>query len=151
MSPKSAARALEFPRRRDRDEATPKATGTFLEYPSLVHALPPLVRKQRRLEQKIAPLPPWVEEEKALRAEIDALLRIAGLKQKDSVTCNGYDVTRRGQKGRSTINGVKLLEQLVAAKLDRAVAATIILDSTDTGDPSSWAEVKPSKGAKVRT
>lgn len=149
--PKSCARALEFPRSRTRETMPSTAAGTFLAHPSLVHALPPLVRKQRRLEQKIAPLTPWVEEEKALRAEIDSLLKNAGLKQADCVTCNGYDVTRRGQKGRSTINGVKLLEQLVAAKLDRGVAAAIILESTDPGTPSTWAEVKPSKGAKVRT
>ena len=124
--------------------------GTFLDYPSLVDPLPPLVRKQRRLEAQIAPLAPLVDEEKAVRKEIDALLKAAGLEQADYVTCLGYDVIRRGQKGRSTINGVKLLEQLVTAGLDRAKAGLIILASTDTGDPSSWAEVKPSKGAKVR-
>ena len=126
------------------------ATPDFTAYPALVESLPPLVRKQRRLEAKICPLAPLELEEKACRAEIDALLKAAGLQQADAVTCLGYDVTRRGQKGRSTINGVKLLEQLVAAKLDRAVATKIILASTETGDPSSWAEVKPSKGSKVR-
>jgi hypothetical protein len=147
--PKSSA-ALQFPRRREAEVVAPKAVGTFLAHPSLVVPLPPLVRKQRRLEGKIVALSPLEADEKALRKEIDQLLEHAGLKQAELVTCNGYDVTRRGQKGRSTINGVKLLEQLVAAQLDRAVAVKIILASTDTGDPSSWAEVKPSKGAKVR-
>lgn len=125
-------------------------TGTYAQYPALA-PLPPLVRKQRRLEAKLGDEDgPFEKQESAVRKDIDQLLHLAGLQQADFVTCLGYVVTRRGQKGRSTINAVKLLEQLVAAGLTRDVALKSILDSTDTGDPSTWAEVKPAKGAKVR-
>lgn len=122
---------------------------TYLSYPAL-HDLPRWVRKQRRLESKIAPLEPLAVQEKALRKDIDALLATAGLQRNDMVTCVGYDVTRRGQKGRESINQDTLVELLVAAGLERAKALTAIAGSIDTGDPSTWSEIKPSKGAKVR-
>lgn len=127
------------------------ADGTYLQHPTLVESLPPLVRHQRRLEAKLGDEKgPFEKQEKAVRADIDALLAAAGLTQAEFVTCAGYDCTRRGQKGRSVINALKLIEQLVVAGLDRVIALKAILDSTDTGEPSTWAEVKPSKGAKVR-
>jgi hypothetical protein len=148
--PKSAARALEFPRRREADVATPKAAGTFLEYPSLVTSLPPLVRKQRRLEGKIAPLAPLVDEEKAVRAEIDLLLVAAGLAKGELVTCAGYDVTHVERVGTKRLNQDTLILKLVAAGLAKDFVIDILAASTETGDPFSWATVKPSKGAKVR-
>jgi len=127
------------------------AAGTFLDYPALVEPLPPLVRKQRRLEALLGDEHgPFEAQESAVRKEIDLLLKAAGLTQAEFVTCLGYDVTRRGQKGRSVINAIKLVEQLVRLGLDRVKALKAILESTDTGEPSTWSEVKPSKGAKVR-
>jgi len=124
--------------------------GTFTNHRELA-PLPPLVRKQRQLEAKLGDEHgPFVDQDKAVRKDIDALLAAAGLQQAEFVTCNGYDVTRRGQKGRSSINSLKLVEQLVLAGLDRVKALKAIVDSTDVGDASTWAEVKPSKGAKVR-
>lgn len=127
------------------------ATPAFTDYPSLVDPLPPLVRKQRRLEQKIAPLTPWVEEEKALRAEIDALLVAAGLEKGEAVTCLGYDVTHVERVGTKRLNQDVLLLKLIAAGLAERLVVEILAASTETGDPSAWATVKPSKGAKVRT
>lgn len=118
---------------------------------SQLAGLPPLVRKQRTLEGKIVPIAPLIEEEKAVRAEIDALLVAAGLTVSgEGVTCSGYDVQHNGRKGQSRLNADILTEQLVAAGVDRDLVLSILIDSTETGDPSAWATVKPSKGAKVR-
>jgi hypothetical protein len=123
--------------------------GTFLRHPTLA-GLPPLVRKQRTLANKIGPLEPLAEEEKQLRKEIDALLVQAGLAKGESVTCNGYDVTHRERKGQESINQTTLVLALVAAGLTSEAAIVAIASSLETGDPSAWAEVKPSKGASVR-
>jgi hypothetical protein len=124
--------------------------GTFTAYPAL-KTLPPLVRKQRRLEARLGDdHGPFEKQESAVRKDIDALLVAAGLGQGDFVTCNGYDVTRRGQKGRTSINALMLLETLIIAGLTREEAYGLILEATDTGDPSTWSEVKPSKGSQVR-
>lgn len=153
--PKSAAleRATPAAWRRPRasTDVTPKAEGTFNNYPSLITPLPPLVRKQRRLEGKIAPLTPLVEEEKAVRAEIDALLVAAGLGKGALVTCAGYDVTHVERVGTKRLNQDTLILQLVAAGLAKDKVIDILAASTETGDPFTWATVKPSKGAKVRT
>lgn len=127
------------------------AAGTYLRYPSLVDPLPPLVRKQRRLAATIASVVQTVVDEKALRAEIDALLIAAGLKKSDVVTCAGYDVKHNERDGQKSINADILTEQLVAAGVDRDLVVTILVDSTETGEPSKFATVAPSKGAKVRT
>src|SRR5678816_1889789 len=124
-------------------------TGTFTTHPALA-PLPPLVRKQRTLEAKILPLAPLVEDEKALRHDIDVLLLAAGLASNDSVTCNGYDVGHHERQGTRRLNQDMLAEQLVAAGLDRDVVTRMIVDCTETGDPALWATVKPCKGAHVR-
>ncbi len=119
---------------------TPKTVmGTWNAYPALAD-LPALVRKQRTLEGKLVPLKALEEDEKAVRAQIDALLVAAGV---DLVTCAGYDVTHHHRDGRRWING-----DLLAAA---GVADETITLATVTGDPWSYATVKPSKGAKVRT
>lgn len=125
-------------------------TGTFIQYPSLIDTLPPLVRKQRRLEAKIAPVEPLIDVEKALRKEIDALLKGAGLGKGELVTCRGYDVTRCERKGNSSLNPEKIIARLVAGGVDQGFALKVLIDSTETADPSSWATVKPSKGSQVR-
>lgn len=124
------------------------AAGTYLRYPSLVDPLPPLVRKQRRLEESIVPLAALSADEKAVRGEIDALLVAAGT---DSVTCLGYDCTHIERKGTSRLNQDQLILKLVAAGLAERLVLEIVAASTEIGDPSAWATVKPSKGAKVRT
>jgi len=112
--------------------------------------LPPLVRKQRRLEAQIAPIAPLVADEKAIRQQIDALLVAAAIAPSDGVTCLGYDVVHHTRKGQSTFNVEVLTAELVAAGLDKAVVAKILIDATETSDPPLWATVSPSKGAKVR-
>jgi hypothetical protein len=122
---------------------------TYARFPALSDALPPLVRKQRRLEATIALVIP-IEQEMQLRKDIDTLLATAGLARNDAVTCLGYDVTRRGQNGRSAICEDTLIEPLVVAGLARQTVLDTIKAATKTGEPSAWAEVKPSKGARVR-
>lgn len=123
--------------------------GTYTQYPALA-PLPALVRKQRRLEKKIAPIEPLIEDEKAVRKEIDQLLLACKFGRGEGVTCYGYDVTHRDRKGQSSLNPDKIVEQLVAKGVDRALVLRVLAASTETGDPAQWAEVKPSKGAKVR-
>lgn len=123
--------------------------GTFTAHPEL-KPLPALVRRQRTLEAKISPLAPLVEDEKKIRYDIDSLLLAAGIAKGEHVTCNGYDVAHVERKGTDRLNQDMLAEQLVAAGLDRDRVAALLSDCTETGDPSLWATVKPSKGAKVR-
>jgi len=127
------------------------ATGTFTQYPSLVEPLPPLVRKQRRLEGQIAKVSQAVKDEKAIRGEIDQLLVAAGLEKSDLVTCAGYDVQHHERDGRATLNAERVTAELVAAGVDPELVAQILMDSTEAGAPALFATVKPSKGARVRT
>lgn len=124
--------------------------GTYADYPPLVVELPPLVRKQRRLEAQIAEVTPIVEDEKAVRKAIDALLVAAGLGKGEGVTCLGYDVTHVERAGSSRINPDRLIAKLAGAGLAMTLVLEIVTASTETGEPSAWATVKPCKGAKVR-
>jgi hypothetical protein len=124
-------------------------TGTFATYPTLAD-LPPLVRKQRTLEAQIVQLAPLVDDEKTVRYQIDALLIAAGIVPGSVVTCNGYDVMHHVRAGSSRLNQAMLVAQLVAGGVDRGFIDSVILTSTETGDGSTWATVKPSKGTKVR-
>jgi len=128
----------------------PVATGTFTRYPALVSTLPPLVKRQRRLAARIAAVAEAEKDEKALRGEIDALLVAAGLAKSEVVTCDGYDVRHNEKAGSSSLDETKLTEQLVAGGVDRAFIAQVIVDSTETGKPSLFATVNPTKGAKVQ-
>lgn len=123
--------------------------GTFTQYPALAE-LPPLVKRQRTLEGKIAPIAPLVDEEKAVRQQIDLLLRKAGIQKGDSVTCNGYDVGHHERKGQSSYNTDVLIALLEGAGLEKKKVFAILIEATETGDPALWASVKPSKGSKVR-
>lgn len=125
-------------------------TGPFTDHPSLVEPLPPLVRKQRRLEQKLAAVAQTILDEKAVRAEIDALLLAAGCEKGDVVQCLGYDVRHNENAARSTINPDTLVAQLTAAGLHPEIVRQIVVASTDVGSPAVYCTVKPSKGAKVR-
>ncbi len=144
-----AARSIAPARR---DETTRRTvTGTFARYPSLVETLPPLIKKQRKLAAIIAKVPREThDEEKAVRGQIDALLLLAGLKKSDVVTCAGYDVRHNERDGQESLNSDKILEQLVAAGVDRDKVLQVLKDSTETGNPSKYATVDPTKGAKVR-
>lgn len=126
-------------------------TGTYSRYSALVDALPPLVRKQRRLESDLAAFETTQEQEKAVRADIDALLVQAGLASGELVTCHGYDVKHNERSGRRSLNDQTLVELLVAGGVDRAFIEGCLEKATETGQPSMFASVKPSKGAKVRT
>lgn len=123
---------------------------SYARHPALKTALPPLVRKQRRLETQIAPIEPLLEQEKAVRKEIDALLLKAGLAKGDTVTCLGYDVTHRERRGAESINETTLVNELEKLGLSVDAALSAIKASLDKADDPQWAEVKPSKGAKVR-
>jgi hypothetical protein len=125
------------------------ATGTYAQYPAL-EPLPGLVKQQRRLEGRMVDLKMIEADEKDVRKRIDVLLLAAGIAPGAHVTCNGYDVAHVERVGTSRLNGDVLTEQLVAAGVDRGLVVSTIVASTETGDPSTWATVKPSKGAKVR-
>jgi hypothetical protein len=122
----------------------------YTAYPTLEEALPPLVRKQRRLEGRIVLLVPLAEEEKILRKEIDALLLAEGFTHGDGVTCLGYDVKHNERKGQSSLNPKTIVDLLVAGGVDEGFALKVLVDSTETADDPQWATVKPSKGSKVR-
>lgn len=122
----------------------------YARFPRL-EVLPALVRKQRRLAKKLAPLEHLVNDEKAVRHDIDVLLLAEGFTRGEGVTCHGYDVVHRDRKGATSLNATRLTDTLVDAGLELAVVLKALIDSTDEGDPPQWAEVKPSKGASVRT
>lgn len=123
--------------------------GTFTTHPEL-RTLPPLVRKQRTLERKIAPLAPLVDDEKAVRKAIDALLIAAKIAPGAGVTCNGYDVDHHTRKGNTSVNTDAAEILLVLGGVDPEFVDFVIKACTETGDSPLWATVKPSKGAKVR-
>jgi len=118
-------------------------TGSFLQHRELAD-LPRLVRKQRRLEKRIATLKveQLLADEKAARAAIHDRLVAAGIPQKGSVTCNGYDVIRRYQDG-FTIVDVDKLRVAGVPEVD-------IQFASHKSKAKDYAEVKPSKGAQVR-
>ena len=124
----------------------PTPTGTFTQHPTLAPLLA-LVRKQRRLEAQLRPLAHLEEEEKAVRAQIDELLVVAGVA---SVTCAGYDVVHNTRAGRESLNADKLKGLLIASGLDAEFVDQVIKEATDTGNPAQWATVRPMKGAKVQ-
>lgn len=124
--------------------------GAYTTFRAFV-GLAALVRKQRRLEAKLGDdHGSFADQDKAVRKEIDALLVAAGFASGDGVTCVGYEVIHRTQKGRSAINETTLTGKLVALGLPGDAVATAIRTSLDTGEPAAWAEVRPVKGAKVR-
>jgi hypothetical protein len=122
----------------------------YTTYPALADDLPPLVRKQRRLEAQILALGPLSDEEKALRKDIDRLLVAAGIDKGDGVTCLGYDVCHLERKGTSRMNEDALVIRLIEAGMAERLVREILAASTEVGDPASWATVKPSKGSQVR-
>lgn len=124
--------------------------GTFIAHPEL-KPLPALVRRQRTLERKIAPLAPLVDDEKAVRKQIDALLVAAKIAPGTGVTCNGYDVDHHTRKGTTAVNTDAAAILLVLGGVDPEFVDYVIRACTETGDSPLWATVKPSKGAKVRT
>jgi hypothetical protein len=123
---------------------------TYARYPALSTALPPLVRKQRRLATRLAPLEVLAEQDKAVRKDIDTLLVRVGFAVGTGVVCLGYDVTHRGRKGQTSVDHALLLAEFLALGISAAAAELAIAAATVTGEPSVWAEVKPCKGAKVR-
>lgn len=150
----------------------PNLENTYQRHPELADTLPKQVRKQRRIAAKLAPLDGLVADDKRVRAEIDRLLASAGYtKRGEGVTCLGYDVVHRERDGNVTydvvVMGTILVEQLVALGMPRGDqgtqgeldyvpgAETFVVEAIaagrSQGDTAKWAEVKPMKGAKVRT
>ena len=117
---------------------------------SALDGLPPLVRQQRQLEAKILPFAPLVDQEKAIRQDINALLIKAGIAKGDGVTCLGYDVVHLERKGTERLNQDALVAYLITFGMPAREVQEMIAACTETGEPSTWATVKPSKGAKVR-
>lgn len=126
------------------------STGTYTQYPTLVEPLPPLVRKQRRLERKLAAVAQDEKDEKAVRSEIDQLLIAAGLQKSELVTCAGYDVMHNERDGRASLNGEMVTARLIAEGIAPELVAQVIMDCTEIGHPALFCTVKPSKGAQVR-
>jgi len=52
--------------------------------------------------------------------------------------------------GQSSLNHDKVIKGLTDAGVDEGLVLRVLMESIETGDPPFWAEVKPSKGAKVR-
>lgn len=117
--------------------------GTFLKYPALT-GLPALVRKQRKLEATMAKheVDKLIADEKLVRAQIFQLLEAAGVDKNFPITCNGYDVIKRHQDGQQYLDRERLLLAGVEP-IDLAFG-------TLRHKPKDFAEVKPSKGSKVR-
>lgn len=103
--------------------------------------LPILVRRQRRLEGRVARYEAAVKREKATRDEIDALLRKLGLAHGEGVTCLGYDVVHNERAGRTWVDAEKLREI--------GVSPVDITWATRTGERAYFATVRPMKGAEV--
>lgn len=126
------------------------ADGTFLRYPALVDPLPPLVRQQRKLAAQIATVAQAVIDEKAIRADIDQLLVAAGLQKSEVVTCDGYDIRHNEKAGSARLNPDTLTTMLAADGWEADEIAELITAITDTGNPSLFATVTPTKGATVK-
>jgi hypothetical protein len=132
--------------------STPKPVpGTFNQYPVLVDPLPRLVRRQRRLEAKVAAIAQEIKDEKATREQIDELLVAAGLTKGALVTCLGYDVKHNERNGQSSLDGQVLAALLEAGGVDPEFVEYCVCEATTVGRPAKFATVSPSKGAKVRT
>jgi hypothetical protein len=125
-------------------------SGTYTQHPTLLATLPPLVRKQRRLEARVAKVAQDVKDEKAVREEIDRLLLAAGLKKSQLVTCAGYDVLHNERDGRESLNPDMVTAGFVALGVDPEAVKQVVKDATETGEPAKFATIKPSKGARVR-
>lgn len=119
-----------------------KVLGDYSKQSTWLAALPTLVRRQRRLEKQIAPLERLAAKEKATRDLIDALLQRAGVQKGEAVLCLNYEVAHHERAGRTSVNADKLRGSGVP-ELDIQLA-------TETGQPATFATVKPAKGATVR-
>lgn len=117
---------------------------------SVLEPLWPLVNKQRQLEAKILPFAPLVDQEKAIRQDINDLLIKAGIAKGDGVTCHGYDVVHVERVGSTRLNQDMLASYLIQFGMPAQEVQEMIAACTETGEPSTWATVKPSKGSKVR-
>jgi hypothetical protein len=138
-------------------------TGTYLKIVKLRKSnLADLVQEQRTLEAAIAPhaaailkpLKPGtlslVDQEKAKRKEIDALLVAAGLKNTECVTVDGYEVVHYSRAGLESVNIEKLAGFVEAHGFDPLLFAQLVADATETAAAVEYALVKVPKGAKVK-
>ncbi len=112
--------------------------------------LPALVEKQRELEGQLAALEDIAAQEKAKRDEINTLLVAAGFAKGTGVRCLGYDVVHHARDGQTSLNQETIIAELVAAGVDAGLVDTVITLATERGEPSSYASVKPAKGAVVK-
>lgn len=125
-----------------------KVLGQYLDVAGnvgpLADELPRLVRRQRRLEKRIATLKvdELLAREKATRDAIDKLLVLAGVQASSAVLCLGYEVAHNERAGRTSISA-DILRRSGVPEFDIQLA-------TETGNPSKFATVKPAKGTRVR-
>jgi hypothetical protein len=116
------------------------ATGTYLAHPVLA-GLPALIFRQQELKAQMAPLEALVAEEKAIRADIEALLIAAGVED-EKVTVGQFTISR------TEVDGAEFLSEdlLLAAGVD----ADIIKAAKDRHAAYSYASVRKAK-AKGQT
>lgn len=120
------------------------ASGTFTNHPTLIKVLPPLVKKQRALAQKIAVDPQDVKDEKAVRADIDALLVTAQFTNGDTVTCDGAVITHHVRAGSARLDP-EPVEAYLVSTVGQAAADNLITAWTITGPAAVYCSVKESK------
>lgn len=109
-----------------------------------------LVRRERRLEAKVAPLADLAELAKATRKRIDQLLVAAGFKPKESTTCAGYQLTHTRRAGQTSFNDEKARAKFVEAGVDAELVDDILAACFETGDDVLFVAIKPMRGALVR-
>jgi hypothetical protein len=123
----------------------------YLTHPSLKHTdLPLLVKRERTIAAKLAPLAELEELGKETRKRIHELLLQAGFQPKDWTTVNGYQVRRESRAGQTSFNDATCQAQLVAGGVDADLAASSIAASFEQAPTVYYASVKPMRGALVR-
>jgi hypothetical protein len=123
----------------------------YLTHPSLKNTdLALLVKRERTIAAKLAPLEELAELGKETRKRIHELLVQAGFQPKDWTTVNGYQVTRTSRAGQTSFNDATCQAQLVAAGVDAELVADAIAASFEQAPTTYYASVKPMRGALVR-
>jgi hypothetical protein len=109
-----------------------------------------LVRRERRLEARVAPLADLAELAKATRKRIDQLLVAAGFQPKESTTCAGYQLTHTKRAGQTSFNDEKARAKFVAAGVEPELVDEILAACFETGDDALFVLIRPMRGALVR-
>lgn len=100
-----------------------------------------LVRQQRRLEKRAVKAQLVLDQEKACRDAINAVLVEAGCGKGEGVLVDGYEVVHHERAGQARVNADKLR--------GAGVSEIDIQFAIEVGKCASYATVRPAKGAKV--